>query len=80
MMFCRSWRAGSGKEKIMSAKQIAEEGILMIVNGNVRKHKLNSIARIHTGQAEKKEYQNYRNFLPGKNGCMVHELTGSNNY
>ena len=52
----------------------------LIESGKVRNHKLGNSSRIHTGEVEKKEYQNYRDFLPGKNCCMVYELTGSDRY
>lgn len=62
------------------ADEIARNGILMIKEGKIRNHKLGNSSRIHTGEVEKKEYQNYRDFLPGKNCCMVYELTGSDCY
>ncbi len=62
------------------AEEIAKNGLLMIKNGKVRNHKLGNSARIHYGEIEKNEYQTYRDFLPGKNACMVFELTGSNIY
>lgn len=68
------------KKQVMSAKEIAREGILLVTRGQVRNHKLGNSARIHTGEVEKKECQNYRDFLPGKNCCMVYELTGSECY
>ncbi len=63
-----------------TAKEIARNGVALIVSGKVRNHKLGNSARIHTGEAEKREYQTYRDFLPGKNCCMVYELTGSDYY
>ena len=62
------------------AREIAREGMQLVINGNIRNHKLRNSSRIHTGEVEKKEYQNYRDFLPGKNCCMVYELIGSDEY
>lgn len=62
------------------ASEIARKGVLLISNGKVRNHKLGNSSRIHTGEVEKKEYQNYRDFLPSKNCCMIYELTGSDTY
>lgn len=67
-------------ERARLAHEIAHEGMLMIKSGRIRNHKLNNSSRIHTGEVEKKEYQNYRDFLAGKNGCMVYELTGRGYY
>lgn len=62
-----------------SAAEIAKTGMRLINSGKIRDHKLGNSARIHTGEVEKKEYQNYRDFLPGKNCCILYELTGSDN-
>lgn len=59
------------------AQEIARNGMALIHSGKVRNHKLSNNARSHTGEVEKAEYQTYRDFLPGKNCCMVYELTGS---
>lgn len=63
-----------------SASGIAKNGMELINSGKIRNHKLGNSARIHTGEAEKKEYQNYHDFLPSKNCYMVYELTGSGYY
>lgn len=63
-----------------SANEIAKHGMTLINSGKIRNHKLGNSARIHTGEAEKREYQNYRDFLTSKNCCMVYELTGSEYY
>lgn len=68
------------KEQGNSASEIAKNGMELINNGKIRNHKLSNSARIHTGEAEKREYQVYRDFLPSKNCCMVYELTGSDCY
>ena len=62
------------------ASEIAQRGVSLISSGKVRNHKLGNSSRIHTGEAEKKEYQNYRDFLPGKNCCMIYELAGNDFY
>lgn len=62
------------------ANEIAREGMLLLKRGKIRNHKLGNSSRIHTGEVEKKEYQNYRDFLYSKNGCMVYELTGRGYY
>lgn len=62
------------------AYEIAKNEMLMIKSRRIRNHKLGNSSRIHTGEVEKKEYQNYRDFLAGKNGCMVYELTGRGYY
>ena len=62
------------------ASEIAKKGVALIESGKVRNHKLGNSARVHTGEAEKREYQIYRDFLPSKNCCMVYELTGSDDY
>lgn len=62
------------------ANEIAEKGISLIMGGKIRNHKLRNSSRRHSGEVEKKEMQNYRDFLPGKNCCMVYELTGSDYY
>lgn len=62
------------------ASEIAQRGVSLISSGKVCNHKLGNSSRIHTGEVEKKEYQNYRDFLPGKNCCMIYELTGSDCY
>lgn len=62
------------------ARKIAREGMQLVRDGNIRNHKLRNSSRIHTGEVEKKEYQNYRDFLPSKNFYMVYELTGSDEY
>lgn len=66
--------------KRSSAKEIAKNGVALINDGRIRNHKLGNSASIHAGEAEKKEYQIYRDFLPSKNCCMVYELTGSDYY
>ena len=63
-----------------SGSEIAKNGVALISSGKVRNHKLGNSARIHTGEAEKREYHIYRDFLPGKNCAMVYELTGSDYY
>lgn len=68
------------KEQGNSASEIAKNGMELINNGKIRNHKLSNSARIHTGEAEKREYHVYRDFLPSKNCCMVYELTGSDCY
>lgn len=62
------------------ASEIAQRGVSLISSGKVRNHKLGNSSRIHTSEAEKKEYQNYRDFLPGKNCCMIYELAGNDFY
>ena len=62
------------------ACEISKHGMMLIKSGRVRNHKLGNNSRIHTGEEEKKEYQTYRDFLPGKNCCMIYELTGSDCY
>lgn len=59
-------------ERKRLANEIAQNGMLLIKNGKIRNHKLDNSSRIHTGEVEKEEYQNYRDFLRGKNGCMVY--------
>lgn len=65
--------------RIETAKEIAEEGILLLSENKVRNHKLGNSARIHTGQDEKEEYYIYRNFLPTKMACIIYNLIGSDN-
>lgn len=60
--------------------EIAQNGMIMIKSGKIRNHKLGDSSRIYTAEIEKAEYQNYRDFLPGKNGCMVYELMGRGYY
>lgn len=67
-------------ERKRLANEIAQNGMLLIKNGKIRNHKLDNSSRIHTGEVEKEEYQNYRDFLRGKNGCMVYGLTGRGYY
>lgn len=62
------------------AEEIAGRGISLIKEGKIRNHKLGNSSRIHTGEPERKEAQNYRDFLPGLNCCIVYELTGSEFY
>lgn len=57
-----------------TAREIAENGMYLIDSGRIREHKLKETARIHTGEMEQKEQQEYRDFLRGKNGCMVDEM------
>lgn len=63
-----------------SVDEIARKGMLLIRSGRIRNHKLGCSSRIYTGEMEKKECQNYRDFLSGRNGCMVFELTGNECY
>lgn len=63
-----------------TSNEIAQNGMQLINSGKVRNHKLGNSSRVHTGEMEKREYQIYRDFLPGKNCCMVYELTGSEIY
>lgn len=63
-----------------SANEIAKNGVALIASGKIRNHKLGNSARVHTGEAEKREYQIYRDFLPSKNCSMVYELVGSDQY
>ena len=62
------------------ASEIAQNGMRLINSGKIRNHKLGNSSRIHTGEAEKREAQIYRDFLPSKNCSMVYELTGSDCY
>lgn len=64
----------------VTSKEIAQKGVSLVKEGKVRNHKLGNSARIHSGEAERREYQLFRDFLPGKNGCMVYELIGSDKY
>lgn len=59
------------------ASEIARNGMRLITSGKIRNHKLGNSARIHTGEAEKKERQIYRDFLPSRNCSMAYNLTGS---
>ena len=63
----------------MNSKQVAAEGISLIESGSIRNHLLASTAGEHSGEAEVLEAQRFADFLPTKNGCMVFELTGSDN-
>lgn len=69
-----------GNRRVQTAKEIAERGIQMIVDGEVRNHKLGNSARVHTGEVEEKESQLFRDFLPSKNCRIAYELTGSDCY
>ncbi len=60
--------------------EIARNGMMQIKDGKIRNHLMSNSSRVHTGEVEKKEYQDYRDFLLGKNGCMVYELVGSECY
>ena len=51
------------KEQVTCANAIASAGIALVKSGKVRNHKLENSSRIHTGEVEKKEYQNYRDFF-----------------
>lgn len=53
------------------------ETLQMITSSKIRNHKLVNSSRVHTGEVEKREYQNYRDFFSSKNACVVYELTGS---
>ena len=66
--------------QVSLADEIAKNGMTLINSGRIRNHKLGNTARAHTGEEEKKEYQTYRDFLLGKNCCMIYELTGSDCY
>lgn len=68
------------KMQVRCASEIASEGMALVKQGKVRNHKLGNSSRVHTGEVEKMEYQIYRDFLPGKNCCMVYELTGRDCY
>lgn len=71
---------GDCEKQIVTASEIAKKGMAWINNGKVRNHKLGNSSRIHTGEEEDTEYRIFRDFLPSRNGCMVYELTGSENY
>ena len=64
---------------MLTGKEIAKNGMRLVNEGKVRDHKLGNSSRIHNGEVEKREFQVYRQFLPSKNGCMIWELTGSDN-
>ena len=66
--------------KVVTASEIAKNGMSWINNGKIRNHKLGNSSRIHSGEVEDREYHIYRDFLPSKNACMVYELIGSDNY
>ena len=68
------------RTQVITADEIAKNGILLVKNGKVRNHKLGNSSRIHTGAVEDNECRIYRDFLPSKNCCMVYELTGSDYY
>lgn len=64
--------------EVVSAEQIAKNGMILVNSGKIRNHKLKSSSRIHTGEVENKEHRIYRDFLSSKNCCIVVELTGNN--
>lgn len=66
--------------QVVSAEQIAKNGMSLVNSGKIRNHKLKNSSRIHTGEVEDKECRVYRDFLPSKNCCIVLELTGSDCY
>lgn len=65
---------------VQNAADIAKNGIQMVLDGKVRNHKLGNSARVHTGEVEKRESQQYRDFLSTKNCRIAYELTGSDHY
>ena len=60
------------KKQVISAKEIAREGILLVTRGQVRNHKLGNSARIHTGEVEKKNVRTPEISCRGKTAvwCM----------
>lgn len=65
---------------VQNAADIAKNGIQMVLDGKVRNHKLGNSARVHTGEVEKRESQQYQDFLSTKNFRIAYELTGSDHY
>ena len=63
-----------------TAEQIAENGMKLVQDGNVRNHKLLNTARIHFGEEELEEVRTFRTFLTTKNCCRVMELVGADLY
>ncbi len=59
--------------------ETAKVGIKLIKEGKIRNHKIGNSAQVHTGTVERREVQLFRDFLPCKNGCMLYQLTGSDN-
>ncbi len=68
------------KMNMDTARKIVEIGMSLLSDGRIRNHRLGNTSRIHSGEMEKKEYHIYRDFLPSKNGRMVYNLTGNDNY
>ncbi len=68
------------KGNIHTAREIAQNGMNLVRENKIRNHKLRNSARIHTGEMERQEVRLFRDFLPGKNGCMIYELVGSDKY
>lgn len=60
--------------------EIARQGMELVKEGKVRNHMLGNTATVHSGTVEWEEYQQFRDFLPGKNCCMLYELTGRDDY
>lgn len=60
------------KKQVISAKEIAREGILLVTRGQIRNHKLGNSARIHTGEVEKKNVRTTEISCRGKTAvwCM----------
>lgn len=63
----------------MTAKQVSSEALRLIHEGRIRNHLLGNAAGEHSGEAELIESQQFRDFLPTKNGCMVYRLVGGDN-
>ena len=63
----------------MTATQASDEALRLIHKGHIRNHLLGNAVEEHSGEAELIESQQFRDFLPSKNGCMVFSLVGGDN-
>lgn len=66
-------------KKIVTGETIASDGMFLLKSHNVRNHKLGNNAAVHSGMIEKKELNNFKNYLPSKIAYFIYNFMGCDN-
>ena len=64
---------------IVTGETIASDGMFLLKNHYIRNHKLGNNAAVHSGTIERKELNNFKNYLPSKIAFFVYNFTGCDN-
>ena len=66
-------------KKIVTGETIASDGMFLLKSHHVIKNKLGNNAAVHSGMIEKKELNNFKNYLPSKIAYFIYNFMGCDN-